>query len=147
MVVLAGCVYEPPYFADPLSPPPWNYPVEPYPRRYEPYGHRPDPYLPRRRYFDERNYGNYRPDVTPPDRYLPSDDREPVIPPSRTDVPAPQKGSEPRTDAKDIPVATKGSKPGRVKIPFPPYSELDVTGLLPGSLAKDPTSGKVFRLP
>jgi hypothetical protein len=34
-----------------------------------------------------------------------------------------------------------------VKSPFPPYGELDVTGLASGSLAKDPVSGKVFRVP
>ncbi len=38
-------------------------------------------------------------------------------------------------------------KYGRVKMSFPPYSELDVEGLASGSLAKDPTSGKIFRVP
>ena len=36
---------------------------------------------------------------------------------------------------------------GRVKSPHPPYNELDVTGLPSGSLATDPTTGKVFRVP
>lgn len=36
---------------------------------------------------------------------------------------------------------------GRVKSPYPPYNELDVTGLPSGSLATDPTTGKVFRVP
>lgn len=36
---------------------------------------------------------------------------------------------------------------GRAKMPFPPYTEVDVQGLASGSLAKDPTSGKTFRVP
>lgn len=45
-----------------------------------------------------------------------------------------------------IPFATSVSF-GRAKMPFPPYTEVDVQGLASGSLAKDPTSGKVFRVP
>ena len=145
--LLAGCVYVPPYYEDPVTPPPWNYPLEPYPRRYDYYGHRPDPYLSRRRYYEDRYHGDYRPDVTSPDQPLPNDDRQQVAPPTKRELPDSQTGTQPRLDSEDIPVGTKGSKPGRVKIPFPPYTELDVTGLQPGSLAKDPTSGKVFRLP
>ncbi|MEQ1749608.1 MAG: hypothetical protein ABL974_09320 [Prosthecobacter sp.] len=36
---------------------------------------------------------------------------------------------------------------GRVKMSFPPYTELDVQGLASGSLAQDPISGKIFRVP
>ncbi len=39
------------------------------------------------------------------------------------------------------------SKPGRVISPYPPYQELDVTGLSSGSLAMDPTTQKVFEIP
>lgn len=52
-----------------------------------------------------------------------------------------------KTDPKDIKTATRAKTPGRVKSPYPPYTELDVSGLNPGSLAKDPTTGKVFRIP
>lgn len=48
---------------------------------------------------------------------------------------------------KDIPTASRSSKPGRVKNPFHPDQELDVSGLPSGSLAKDPESGRVFRVP
>ncbi|MBE7497224.1 MAG: hypothetical protein HS117_19960 [Verrucomicrobiaceae bacterium] len=41
----------------------------------------------------------------------------------------------------------KTSKPGRVISPYPPYKELDVTGLDSGSLALDPTTQKVFEVP
>ena len=41
----------------------------------------------------------------------------------------------------------KSSKEGRVISPYPPYRELDVTGLSSGSLALDPTTQKVFEVP
>lgn len=41
----------------------------------------------------------------------------------------------------------KSPKPGRVISPYPPYKELDVTGLESGSLALDPTTQKVFEVP
>ncbi len=46
-----------------------------------------------------------------------------------------------------VPTGTRTSKTTRVKSPYPPYNELDVTGLSPGSLAMDPTTQKVFRVP
>jgi hypothetical protein len=56
-------------------------------------------------------------------------------------------GGAPKVDTKDVKTATRAKTPGRVKSPYPPYSELDVSGLNSGSLAKDPTTGKVFRIP
>ncbi|MEN3941369.1 hypothetical protein WJU23_08760 [Prosthecobacter sp. SYSU 5D2] len=41
----------------------------------------------------------------------------------------------------------RASKEGRVISPYPPYQELDVTGLSSGSLALDPTTQKVFEVP
>lgn len=41
----------------------------------------------------------------------------------------------------------KTAKAGRVISPYPPYKELDVTGLESGSLALDPTTQKVFEVP
>lgn len=41
----------------------------------------------------------------------------------------------------------KASKEGRVISPYPPYRELDVSGLSSGSLALDPTTQKVFEVP
>lgn len=60
--------------------------------------------------------------------------------------PKPDTGT-PKTDPNDIKTATRAKTAGRVKSPYPPYTELDVSGLNPGSLAKDPTNGKVFRIP
>ena len=36
---------------------------------------------------------------------------------------------------------------GWVKSPFPPYNTLDIAGITSGSLAKDPSTGKIFRVP
>ncbi|MBL9117908.1 MAG: hypothetical protein JNJ83_23060 [Verrucomicrobiaceae bacterium] len=47
----------------------------------------------------------------------------------------------------DTPVGKKGSKPGRVISPYPPHNELDVSGLDSGSMALDPTTNRVFRIP
>lgn len=46
-----------------------------------------------------------------------------------------------------FPVATPGKTPGRVISPYPPNKELDVKGLPSGSLALDPTTQKVFKVP
>jgi hypothetical protein len=55
------------------------------------------------------------------------------------------KGAEP--DTSNVPFATPSKKRGYVKSPYAPYSELDATGLTSGSLAKDPTTGKIFKVP
>jgi len=46
-----------------------------------------------------------------------------------------------------FPVATLSKTPGRVISPYPPNRELDVRGLPSGSLALDPTTQKVFKVP
>ena len=148
-ILLTGCVYVPPYYDDPYSPSPWLHLREPYPPRnpYFRYQPEPDPYL-RRRYRDDWRYRDRGYDTGPPE-YRPSTpntDREQSIPPSKVEIPDSPKGST-SPEGKDIPTASKGSKPGRVKLPFPPYSELDVSGMQSGSLARDPTSGKIFRIP
>jgi len=48
---------------------------------------------------------------------------------------------------KEFPPAIKTDSPNRVKSPYPPYRDLDVTGLPTGSLAKDPSTGEIFRMP
>jgi len=47
----------------------------------------------------------------------------------------------------DIPVAEKTDKPGFVKTPFTPQKLIDVRGMASGSLAKDPSTNQVFRVP
>jgi hypothetical protein len=51
------------------------------------------------------------------------------------------------TDTTSILTGTRTSKTTRVKSPYPPYNELDVSGLPSGSLAQDPTTQKIFRVP
>lgn len=62
----------------------------------------------------------------------------------KPDPPAP---TPPTTNSEATLTGTRTSKAGLVKSPYAPYNELDVTGLPPGSLAMDPTTGKVFRVP
>jgi hypothetical protein len=108
----------------------------------------PEPYGYRRRHIDPgRDTRYYQPEAGRSDLQIAEDDREQTLPPSKIDVPATEKKLESKPDLKSVPTASKGSKPGRVKVPFPPYNELDVTGMPSGSLAKDPTSGKIFRIP
>lgn len=86
---------------------------------------------------------------------------------ARPETPAPDPPPPPTTTArrsettpKEFPTtASSGSNPGsflkgrktakagRVISPYPPYKELDVTGLDSGSLALDPTTQKVFEVP
>ncbi len=63
-------------------------------------------------------------------------------------APSPNAGSDAaQADGKEVPMATRTNKANRVKSPYPPFTELDVAGLPSGSLAKDPATDKIFRLP
>lgn len=73
---------------------------------------------------------------TPPVRDLtPVTDPKPAAPPKAL------------LDRESLPVAKWAPTFGRVVSPYPPHHELDVTGLPPGSLARDPVSRLIFRLP
>ncbi len=66
----------------------------------------------------------------------------PVSPPP----PAP----EPRSSTSfpgNYPLATPTTKPNRVVSPFPPFHEIDIEGFRSGQLARDPSNGKIFRVP
>lgn len=73
------------------------------------------------------------------------------LPGSKPSVTQKESGAEEKPNA----AASSGSflrgkktgKEGRVISPYPPYRELDVTGLSSGSLALDPTTQKVFEVP
>ena len=45
------------------------------------------------------------------------------------------------------PEARRTGNPNRVKSPYAPHNELDIAGLESGSLAMDPTTNKIFRVP
>ncbi|WP_050026880.1 hypothetical protein [Verrucomicrobium sp. BvORR034] len=100
--------------------------------------------------------GNHSPVTTTSNSPVTSPDSTPAPEPRRqeptvADEPSTASNSKPSTPspaASGAPlVGSKTAKPGRVKSPYPPYNELDVTGLSSGSLAMDPTTQKVFRVP
>lgn len=47
----------------------------------------------------------------------------------------------------DYPTATKTAKPNQVLSPYAPYNVIDVSGIQSGKLAKDPSTGEIFRVP
>jgi len=47
----------------------------------------------------------------------------------------------------EYPVAERSEKRGFVKNPYAPEHDLDVTGLITGTLVRDPVSGRLFRVP
>lgn len=100
--------------------------------------------------------GNHSPVTTTSNSPVTSPDSPPAPEPRRQEPAADEpstassspKPSTPSPAAAGAPlVGSKTAKPGRVKSPYPPYNELDVTGLSSGSLAMDPTTQKVFRVP
>lgn len=53
-----------------------------------------------------------------------------------------------QTQREDYPYAERTSNPNRVISPYgPKYNVIDVTGFRSGQLAKDPSNGKIFRVP
>lgn len=165
--LLGGCVYVPPpeFYGGPPPPPAVPPPYffgEPGP---------PDPYYGRRK--SRRDYETefaYRPrgrtqylrEVDPayavddpvagpeiPSEVAPTEDEAVKVAPSRSTEPSPAPPPEPpkKIDPATVPYATKTNTPGRAKSPYPPHRELDVSGMKSGSMAKDPTTGKVFRVP
>lgn len=66
------------------------------------------------------------------------------LPPSQEKMAAPK---DPAPTGKEYPIAVRAEKPGFLKSPYEPFNQLDATGLTSGSLARDPTTGKIFRVP
>lgn len=48
---------------------------------------------------------------------------------------------------KEYPMAERTNKPDQVLSPYAPYNVIDVAGFKSGQLAKDPSNGKIFRVP
>ena len=89
-------------------------------------------------------------DTDTPRDERPSDDAPPPSPSNNTPPPSgPDSTDKPATKKPlgQVPTALKTKRPGHVKSPYPPNNELDVTGLPSGSLAKDPATGQIFRVP
>jgi len=55
--------------------------------------------------------------------------------------------SKPTPSPSSFPLGTRSTRAGFVKSPYEPFNELDATGLYAGMLARDPTTGKIFRVP
>lgn len=72
---------------------------------------------------------------------------KPQEPQAKTRTETTQTPPKAHSEPPSVLTGTKTGKLGRVKSPYAPYSELDVTGLPSGSLALDPTTQKVFRIP
>jgi len=130
----AGCMYYPAdAYYGPYHRPPGYYQRHP---RHAPLDDEPQ--------YDEEGNVVATPGQGGPGSTPPPDVTDPEPPPSSYKTP-PVKPEKPNTS--NAPTAQKGSVPGRVKNPFKPNEEIDVTGFPSGSLAKDPATGKVFRVP
>lgn len=107
--------------------PPPVYPQTDGPRR--PYPERPynqgDPRPP---YYGDQ--GNNSPNYNPPYGTQPTPPPSPPVPPRD-----------------QYPVAERTDNPNRVLSPYAPYNVIDVEGFRSGQLAKDPSNGKIFRVP
>lgn len=66
--------------------------------------------------------------------------------PPPVDSNLPQANPSP-TGRKEYPVAERTNKPDQVLSPYAPYNVIDVAGFKSGQLAKDPSNGKIFRVP
>jgi hypothetical protein len=139
-LLLEGCVYQP----FPLYTPRYGY----HPHTYldeEPYAPAPRRM---RRQPREREVPEAADDYPPPSRDERTQDKpvEPKL--TEKDKTPPPLAKDPVSKPKsDVLTATRTSNPNRVKSPYPPYNELDVSGLPSGSLAKDPSTGEKFRVP
>lgn len=105
-------------------------PLPPYPRDQRPYRTAVD--RERDRYERDTRQGNRQDDGR--SRY---DDR--------TDGYRPNPGPPPTRDS--YPTAERTANPSQVISPYKPFNVIDVEGFRSGQLAKDPSNGKIFRVP
>ena len=63
-------------------------------------------------------------------------------PPGYQNPPPPRAGAD-----GEYPTATWTEVPNQVRSPYPPHGKIDVTGFRSGQLAKDPKTGRIFRVP
>lgn len=122
-----------------------SYPPPGYQPPNRTYGPQPDPNAYGQNYQGQRNpnaplYGqNYDPNGA-------NDfgSRPPAIPPGPPTIdPAPPVV----VPKQDYPVAERTANPNQVLSPYSPYNVIDVEGFRAGQLAKDPSNGKIFRVP
>jgi hypothetical protein len=136
VLVCASCIYPEPY-PDPRSP----Y-YRPGGARHSPYDREPEA-GPRSPYGPE--IGRYQP--LPDDGTGPRQpDTRPAPAPRIDDDFDPQPAPQPKP-RQEYPLAEATENPGRVISPYAPYNVIDVEGFKSGALAKDPSNGKIFRVP
>jgi hypothetical protein len=110
---------------EPLPVYPENGPRRPYPQQA------PAPQEPRPPYYSDQQAP-----TNPPPNYDPRYGTQPPAPPA-----------PPVTPREQYPVAERTDNPNRVLSPYAPYNVIDVQGFRSGQLAKDPSNGKIFRVP
>jgi hypothetical protein len=144
VLACASCIYPEPY-PDQRSP------------YYRPDGARRSPYdrQPGAGPGSEPGYGDDYGAESGRYRQLPDDGTGPRQPDTRRAPspridddfePAPAPAPQPKPKP-EYPVAEATENPGRVISPYAPYNVIDVEGFKSGALAKDPSNGKIFRVP
>ncbi|MCW1923598.1 hypothetical protein OKA05_13620 [Luteolibacter arcticus] len=89
----------------------------------------------------------------PPPPVAPPGTPRPPSPRINPDVDAPDAYDAPSTPAPapaprpTYPDARRTANPNQVISPYAPYNVIDVEGFRSGALAKDPSNGKIFRVP
>ena len=82
---------------------------------------------------------------------IPNGNEPPPVQPRNSPEPQGDNDSEPAPAApkprQEYPTAERTEQPGRVLSPYKPYNVIDVEGFKSGQLAKDPSNGKIFRVP
>ena len=99
-----------------------------------------------------RNYDRYGIPAPQDNRSLPpqrnpyEDDYQDYDAP-RLDSRAPDPEPREHRRSTSYPTAEPSGTPGQVISPYAPHGKIDVSGFNSGQLAKDPSSGKIFRVP
>lgn len=114
----------------------------PYDPGYPPYYGPPPPYGTGSPYSETGRYEPLPPAPGGDPRPAPPS-REPAAPETRQAPSAPPRN----TSRPEYPTAERTDRPNHVLSPYAPYNVIDVTGFKSGQLAKDPSNGKIFRVP
>lgn len=106
-----------------------------------------------RRPYPERSYpprgpGQNDPQAPYGDAQYPGDPNEYQNDPNGSQQPPEMRPPVEIAPTRDqYPTAQRTNNPNRVLSPYAPYNVIDVEGFRSGQLAKDPSNGKIFRIP
>lgn len=133
------------------------FPAEPYAQQRPPYrnGEPYYPYGPGGRspgtetgQFDPVPDGTRPPQPQPPPPVVPRGTNRPPSPRINPEMDVPDGPSTPAPAPRPTyPDARPTANPNQVISPYAPYNVIDVEGFKSGALAKDPSNGKIFRVP